>query len=317
MKKNKLVYLLIVMAGLLALYFSLSAYNKYAENKKEKEEEAAEIHLSSADSLTRISYTDGSDIMTFVYEDDTWYYDDDHEIPIKQGSLSNLSSAITGLTAVREIEDHDELSDYGLSSPQYEVSYIDNDGNEHTLHIGDATGDDYYAYLDEEDTVYTIGSTLIDKLQFDLSNLVENDTVPSINSSNLTKVEVTESGEATSYTDSDSLTQLAGGFGTLSLTNPVSYDVTDSELEEYGLTDDQKITVKATYTNSASSDSDTDSSDEEEGSDADSDEETFTVYLGKETSDGYRYIMVDGSKMVYEITTELASNMMSVDDTDE
>ena len=66
MKKNKLVILLLVLAGLLAVYFGLSAYNKQADKKKQEKAEAEQIHLVDADSLTKISYTDGSSSMAFT-----------------------------------------------------------------------------------------------------------------------------------------------------------------------------------------------------------------------------------------------------------
>ncbi len=297
MKKNKLMLLLVVLVALVAVYFGLSAYNKHAETKKEEEEKEAEIHLVDADSLTKISYTDGSSTMAFVSEDGTWYYDADHEIPIAQSTLDSLETTITGLEAVREIKDPDDLEDYGLTSPLYEISYTDSDDKEHTLHVGDATGENYYASIDDSEKVYTIDSTLTGSLQFDLSEVVDNDTVPSIGSGNLKKVEITVAGETTKYKDEDDLSELAGGFGALSLTAPVDYHVTDETLSNYGLTESERTTATATYKNG-------------------DDKETFTVYIGKETGDGNRYLMVDGSKLVYQVSTDIINNMTTVDSSD-
>ena len=122
MKKNKLVILLLVLAGLLAVYFGLSVYNKQADKKKQEKAEAEQSHLVDADSLTKISYTDGNSSMTFTCEDGTWYYDKDKEIPISQSTLDEMEKNITDLTAVRKIKEPDALKDYGLTSPLYEVS---------------------------------------------------------------------------------------------------------------------------------------------------------------------------------------------------
>ncbi len=297
MKKNKLMILLLVLVALLAVYLGLSAYNKHAETKKEEEEAKAEIHLVDADSLTKISYSNGSTGMTFVSEDGSWYYDEDHEIPMDQSSIESLESSITGLTAVRKIKDPDALEDYGLTSPQYEISYTDSDDKDHTLYVGDATGEDYYASVDDSKKVYTIESSLIESLQFDLSSFVDNDDVPSIGSGNLKKVEVTVNGETTKYKDEDDLSELAGGFGALSLSDPVDYHVTDESLSNYGLTEAERTTAKATY------------------KDGD-DKKNFTVYIGKETGDGNRYLMVDGSKLVYQVSTDIINNMITVDTSD-
>lgn len=333
MKKNKLFVLMVIIGALLIVYIGISGVQNYQEKKKEKADEAAQIHMVSADALSQISYSNGSESMSFVKENDSWYYDADHEIPIKQSSLESLESALTGLTAVREMEDPDALSDYGLTSPQYEISFTDSEGVSHTLHIGDAAEDNYYASLDEESAVYTISSDLTDSLSFNLSSLVENDSVPHIGSSNLKKVEVTKGEESRSYTDSDSLTELAGGFGAFKLSSPVDYHVTEETLAEYGLDEENRTTVVASYeesaddassssssrsedTNDSSDTSDTASDSDSEESDSSS-EKTFTVYLGKETEDNYRYVMVDGSKMVYKVSTAVIDNMIYTDNDSE
>ena len=47
-------------------------------------------------------------------------------------------------------------------------------------------------------------------------------------------------------------------------------------------------------------------------------EETFTVYVGDEDEDGEnRYLMVDGSKMVYKVSTDVIGNMTTVSEGDE
>lgn len=307
------------------LYLGLLGFNKYQTAKEKKTEEEAEIHLvdTEADSLTKISYTNGSETMRFRKEDGSWYDEDDQEIPIKQTSLESLASSICDLTAVREIEDPDALSDYGLTSPQYEISYTDSDGTEYSLQIGDMTGENYYACLDEGETVYTIASDLIDSLSFDLSTLVENDSVPHIGSSNLKKVEITKGDESRSYTDADALTELAGGFGAFKLSAPVDYHVTDETLSDYGLDEENRTTVIASYEESEddqesdSSSSKTDTDEDTDSEDSSSEEKTFKIYLGKETEDNYRYVMVDGSKMVYKVSTAVINNMIYTDNDSE
>ncbi len=53
--------------------------------------------------------------------------------------------------------------------------------------------------IEDSDAVYTISGTLVSDLVFDLSSLTENDTLPSISSGNLKKVEVTQNGKTTTY----------------------------------------------------------------------------------------------------------------------
>lgn len=300
MKQKKTMLLLagtlIVLAG---CYAGLKAYNSYAEKEEEARAEEEKIYLVQTDGLTSISYTDGEFQMTFVQEDGDWYYDSDREIPIDAGVVEQITGTVSSLTAVRELEDPDDLSDYGLTDPSYTVQYVTEDGKEGSIDIGNMTGENYYAKREDSDTVYTITDDLVYGLSFDLNGFVENDTVPSISSGNLTRVEVTENGTTAEYTDEEAIAELAGGWGTLTLTDLADCHVTEDTLGDYGLEEADRIRAVASYT---------DSSTEEE--------ETFTVYIGGTDADGTnRYVMVDGSVLVYRVSSDIIDNMITVDDT--
>ena len=190
-------------------------------------------------------------------------------------------------------DDPDEKADYGLDSSDYTVTYTAKDGTKGTIEIGDAAGDNYYAMIQDSDAVYTISSTLVSDLVFDLSSLTENDTLPSISSGNLKKVEVTQNGETTTYKKKKQRSELAGGWGTISLTQCADYNVKD--LAKYGLDEANRITVTATYKDSTSGD-----------------KKTCTVYIGNENGDN-RYVQLKDSDMVYEVGSSIVENMMSVD----
>ena len=204
-----------------------------------------------------------------------------------------MAKEITGLTAVRKLSDPDEKSDYGLDSPDYTVTYTAKDGTKGTIQIGNAAGDNYYAMIEDSDAVYTISDTLVSDLVFDLSSLTENDTLPSISSGNLKKVEVTQNGKTTTYKKKKERAELAGGWGTISLTQCADYNVKD--LAKYGLDEANRITVTATYKDSTSGD-----------------KKTCTVYVGNVNGDN-RYVQLKDSNMVYEVGSSIVENMMSVD----
>ena len=143
------------------------------------------------------------------------------------------------------------------------------------------------------DAVYTISGTLVSDLVFDLSSLTENDTLPSISSGNLKKVEVTQNGKTTTYKKKKERAELAGGWGTISLTQCADYNVKD--LAKYGLDEANRITVTTTYKDSTSGD-----------------KKTCTVYVGNVNGDN-RYVQLKDSNMVYEVGSSIVENMMSVD----
>lgn len=298
MKQKKMMLILVgILVVLAALYGGLRVWNQKSQEKEAKQAEVDKIHITETDGLSAFSYTNGTDNMGFVQENDTWYYDEDKEIPVSQSTVEGIANAIEGLTVARELENPDALEDYGLTEPSYTIQYTSDDGTESVLYIGDATGEDYYATVGDTGKVYTITSSIVSQLQFELSGVVKNDSVPSIGSGNLKKVEITDNGETMTYKEEDELAELAGGFGVLSLTDCVNYHVSDENLAGYGLDEASRMTVVATYKDSGTEEN-----------------ETFTVYIGKMDESGtYRYLLVKDSKMVYQVSKDVVENMTVVE----
>ena len=294
MKQKKSMLILVgILVALAILYIGLRFWNQ--KNSREEEEKIA---VTEEVKLSGLSYTDGTDTMAFKKEDGIWYYEADKEIPMNQTTVEDIVSKVENLSAVRELDNPDDLADYGLEEPAYTIRYTTEDEEESILYIGNTTGENYYVTINDTKKVYTITSDLVTSLQFDLSGLVENDSVPSIGSGNLKKVEVTEDGMTDTYEEEGELGELAGGFGTLSLTECVDYHVTEEKLLQYGLDEENRITAVATYQ---------DSSTEKE--------ETFTIYIGNvEESGTYRYIMAKDSKMVYQVNKDIVKNMITVEE---
>ena len=275
-QKKTMLIMVVVLAVLLVLYGGLKAWNSHSDRQKKAKEDKEKVSLVDVKSLKSFAYESGGSKMSFTKENGEWVYDEDD-----------------GVRLNRKLSDPDEKSDYGLDSPDYTVTYAAKDGTKGTIQIGNAAGDNYYAMIEDSDAVYTISGTLVSDLVFDLSSLTENDTLPSISSGNLKKVEVTQNGKTTTYKKKKERAELAGGWGTISLTQCADYNVKD--LEKYGLDEANRITVTATYKDSTSGD-----------------KKTCTVYVGNVNGDN-RYVQLKDSNMVYEVGSSIVENMMSVD----
>lgn len=302
MKQGKtIIILVLVLAVLGGLYAGLKIHEKKSEEEQARQEEADTIHVTEAGELADFSYTNGTDEISFVKEDGSWIYGPDKEIPMNQETVQGIADTIRDVTAVRALEEPDALADYGLEEPSYTISYTEEDGTEGRLYVGDFTGDYYYVKTEGNDTVYTAAESLVSALLFDLADLARPDAVPTISSGNLQKVEITEKGDTRIYSEEDELTELAGGFGVLSLTDCADYHVTEDRLADYGLDETNRTTAKAVY-------EDTDSGETK----------NFIVYIGGEDGSGEnRYVTVDGSKMVYTVSTDVIGNMTTVSETEE
>lgn len=300
MKKNKKMWILaILVLALAAVNWGLGIWSERSEQRAASEAEQAKVYLSRAEDVEACSYTDGEQTMAFTCQDQVWTCDADPEIPLNQSTIRNLADTLGQMIAVRELTDPDPLEDYGLTEPLYQIWYRDGDGTETEILVGNGVGENYYATVEGTGKVYTISSDFQTVLQFDLSSLVQHDTVPSLGSGNLVSITVTEAGQDTVYTESDQLGELAGGFGAMTLTECADYHVSEDRLAEYGLDDDQRITVTAVYTDDAE------------------EEQTFVLYVGQLDTEGTdRYVMVEGSGMVYSVSDSIVQNLMTVEETE-
>ncbi len=298
-RRRNVIILAVVLVVLLLLYVGLRFWNQRSAEK----EEAGDIRLVTADDFSAMGYSDDEQAVSFTYKNGAWTYDPDPEIAMQQSEMQTIETDIQGLSATRELDDPDPLADYGLTEPSYSIWYTAG-GTTSTIYIGDMVGEDeYYATVDETEKVYTISGDILMDMHFNLIEIAELDDVPAIGSGNLLKVEIASPKETVTYTEESDLESLAGGFGALTLSNVENYDATEDAFAEYGLDPENRTTVTATYT-----DNDT------------GEEKTFSIYLGNsETIDdeAYRYLTVQDSHIVYNVTQSVINNMTTVSETEE
>ena len=300
-KKNKgILILLAVLILLVAVYFGLRTWNAQQEEKAQEEQEAATVHVTdtSAEDIVSLKFNVGNGGLEFSKEDDQWYYTPDKDFPLQQSYPEDMAETVGSITAGRELTDGDSIDAYVLDEPAYTIEYTDADGNTTELLFGDMTGDDYYVMLNGNDTVYTVNSSVIDPFNYTLDDMARLDDYPSIGSGNLVKEVITQNGETTTYDSEDEdqaedIAAVAGGLGAVSLSEAADYSVEDEDLDVYGLDEDSRITVEATYTQ-------------------DDEEHLFTLYIGNEDGSGNRYVMLNDSRIVYLISDEICDNILNV-----
>lgn len=300
-KKRSLILLLVVLILLLAAYFGLQTWNSSREKKEQEEEKAAEAHVTDIDpdTITAMSFNVGNGEMVFEKEDGTWYYAPDKDFPLAQSYPEDMAEALGAVTADRELTGGDELADYGLEDPSCTVEVTADDGTVTDIYFGNTTGDYYYVTVNNDGAVYTVSTAVIDDLNYSLDDMAQLDDYPSIGSGNLVKEVINQNGETTTYDSEDEdqaedIAAVAGGLGAVSLSKAADYSVDDEDLAGFGLDEDSRITVEATYTQ-------------------DDKEKVLTLYIGDEDGGGNRYVMVNDSRIVYLISTEICDNILNVE----
>lgn len=300
MKKYKsLVILLTVLVVLVVAYVVTGQLKKKSAEKENEQKQIAVLDMSD---ITSIQYTNGTDTMSFIKEGGTWYSESDKEFPLQQSSLKTMAETFGTLSANRELTDGDTLADYGLEEPQYTITLKDADGEQQNIYIGNAAGEDYYMTVGDKEKIYTVDYSVVNAMNFDLDSMLQKDTFPSIGADNIKKVTITKVGETTEYDadnsdQSDDITAIGGGLGAAYFVDCVDYSVQADELAQYGLDEAQRTTVTVVYT------------------DSDDKEQTFILYVGgRDGSDAYNYVQMDGSKMVNTMTKETVNSILNIEE---
>lgn len=300
MKKYK--SLIILLAVLVVLVVAYVVTGQLKKKSAEKENEQKQIAVLDMSDITSIQYTNGTDTMSFIKEGGTWYSESDKEFPLQQSSLKTMAETFGTLSANRELTDGDTLADYGLEEPQYTITLKDADGEQQNIYIGNAAGEDYYMTVGDKEKIYTVDYSVVNAMNFDLDSMLQKDTFPSIGADNIKKVTITKVGETTEYDadnsdQSDDITAIGGGLGAAYFVDCVDYSVQADELAQYGLDEAQRTTVTVVYT------------------DSDDKEQTFILYVGgRDESDAYNYVQMDGSKMVNTMTKETVNSILNIEE---
>lgn len=297
-KRNNIIALLAVLIVLLLIFGGVQKWNATKEENEKAEEEAARIYAFEAEEIEKIAYSDGEKNWSFEKENGTWIYSTDPQIALVQDTMTGMEEAFSQIEAVKEIEDPDNIADYGLAEPQYQIVITDN-GTEHTLLIGDSTGDNYYFMEAGGEKVYTVASSLATELLWEMSDLAEKDTFPYVAQDDFVKMVVTLPNgtehvyDSADETQEETVSSIASSFATTYFTDCADYHVTDETLADYGL--DAATRSKVTVTHQV-----------------DGEEQEEVLYIGSLDEDGtYYYVQLEGSLKVNRVLKASVEAMIS------
>lgn len=343
-KKGGLIAGIILLLVLCVVYFVL--HNQNAKNSEDSSESTSTTAFKTdTDKVTELTVTTESQTYTFTKSDDTWSYSEDETFPLDQDNFTELVAKLKSVSADRELDDVEDVSEYGLDAPTVQVSIKNSDDESHTLEFGavnDMTSNCYMTVDNDSSKIYMVASTIETAFDFKLNDLAQKESFPSITSSTVTKMTVEKPGEDAvvieksdaastgwSYTsgstqrdiDSSNTASLLNGISSLSWGSFVSADT--SKLSDYGLEQPIKITIDYQVTETKESDnSDSEeSSSENTGSDSESDSTAETVttdkeevlLLGNQDSDGNYYAKLESQNSVYTISASSVESLLNID----
>lgn len=352
-KNTALIAGIIILALLLVFYLVL--HNSSKEDSQDTEKTSETAFETTVDDISEAVFKSGENEYKFTKSDDIWKYNGEENFPLDQSAFEEIISKFEKIAADRVLEKPDNISEYGLDNPTVTVSLKDKDGKEQTLQFGDTnsvTSSSYMTLNKDNEKVYMVSSTIVTSLQFDINDLAEKETFPSI--TDITGVIMERNGQTFSvFKDSSSSTgwtvtgwdgtkKDAGSSQVSEFTNPITslswssfISQNTEDLSQYGLDNPTIITINYQVTETKSTDetkddsadtangsntTDNKSKDAEAESDTTEDtEEKVTVdkqevlLIGNKTEDNSYYAKLQSQSGVYTLSSSTVDNLLNAE----
>lgn len=352
-KNTALIAGIIILALLLVFYLVL--HNSSKEDSQDTEKTSETAFETTVEDISEAVFKSGENEYKFTKSDDIWKYNGEENFPLDQSAFEEIISKFEKIAADRVLEKPDNISEYGLDDPTVTVSLKDKDGKEQTLQFGDTnsvTSSSYMTLNKDNEKVYMVSSTIVTSLQFDINDLAEKETFPSI--TDITGVIMERNGQTFSvFKDSSSSTgwtvtgwdgtkKDAGSSQVSEFTNPITslswssfISQNTEDLSQYGLDNPTIITINYQVTETKSTDetkddsadtangsntTDNKSKDAEAESDTTEDtEEKVTVdkqevlLIGNKTEDNSYYAKLQSQSGVYTLSSSTVDNLLNAE----
>ena len=193
---KQLIALAAVLLAALAVYIGLRIWNGGKAEREAAEDSVQNPaqNLVELTDLTQLSFTaENGDTLSFTKEGDTWLSTDEPELSLAQQMLDEIETQFCTLTFQRALEEHDELSGYGLNPAVRTVTSTDAAGGSCTVLLGNEVNYEgvYYAMVEGRDTVYTVSGGLLSAISYDLMDLAEVETLPELSEETIKSISLT------------------------------------------------------------------------------------------------------------------------------
>ncbi|MCD8001537.1 MAG: DUF4340 domain-containing protein [Oscillospiraceae bacterium] len=314
MNRSKRIYIL--RAVLAAVSLATIAAPKLVQ-RQEKIRNSEDMILSvPADAVTGLSWSYDEESLAFSKDaDGVWRWEEDEAFPVSGERINELLAVFSDFSVSFAIEDVEDYSQYGLDAPVCTITLTTEDET-YTLTLGDFSKLDSQRYVSIGDgNAYLVSTDPMDSYELTIRDMIANDPALEYDAVSAVHIVGAETwdiryseeenrsvcAEDRYYTgdlplDTSRVDSYLSSLCALSLTDYVSYNVTDAELETYGL-NDPELSVTVDYT------------------DEDGTESSYTLHLSRSAAEraddteetdedgaSVAYARVGDSQIIYEIS---------------
>jgi len=330
MKRSKrLIALLCVLCAACAATFGVLRYEEHKEKIQNSDQVILEIASGSVQSL---SWAYEDETLSF-HKGETWLYDGDEAFPVDEEKINERLELFREFGVSFIIEDVEDYSQYGLDKPICTITLKTEDETYEIL-LGDYSKMDSQRYVSIGDgNAYLVKNDPLDYFDAVLRDMIDHDEAPDSSEASSLQFSGTENWSIlyeeksnNSYRaedvyfaqldgnrlplDSDRMKSYLQNLQYLGLSNYVTYNATQEELERYGL-DAPELTITAEYPTET-----------EEGEEA---TETFILHISRDPEERQAaeeaednadetitaYARVGESQIVYQLTSGQYTSLMA------
>jgi len=159
-RKIRLLAMLLCLVLVVAAYLAISR-NRIEEDTGEQEPESYSVIDIDTANVTQIGIISSDNTTNLIREGDQWKLLEDDTVLIDGDSIDSFLNAAGNIVSETRIEKVEDFVQYGLEDPVLNIT-LQWDSNMYNLKVGDYNSmiSCYYIRLNEENTVYTISSSV-------------------------------------------------------------------------------------------------------------------------------------------------------------
>lgn len=284
------------------------------------------------ETVSALSWTYAEEEIAFIDGGSGWNYKEDSNFPVDSTILDSMVSALSRITSTKKIESVEDYAQYGLDEPACTINVTA--GTDNQLCIGDETGLGGERYLTNGDgNVYLVDAGIIDSFTYGLYDLVQEETIPTIeNVTNVTLESDTQnysivylqdsgiaysdeyvwfmcSGEEYVTLDTELTESFLSTVTAMSWASCENYHADEVALSEYGL-DEPTAVITVDYVETTQVETGKTDDEGNEVYETQKNDAQFILEIGGYYSDSYCYARLAGSSMVYLIDAAISNTLL-------
>ena len=119
--KYRIVFAILLLLAVLALacggYVGVLKYNEIQEEKAANQEDDTTIPIITLEDVVAVSYDNETASLAFEKTDDQWVCTEQEDFPVIQSRINSIANAMKSMSANRQLDETEDLSQFGLDEP--------------------------------------------------------------------------------------------------------------------------------------------------------------------------------------------------------